>query len=75
MSNTTFSNMSYPDLDLTFEAYEFMMSRTKSRLKEISYDDTRKDERTRLHAQVARLNELMNAIRLIRGCIHQNLNG
>ncbi len=75
MSNTTFSLMSYPHLDITISAYNMLRSRLDIKLKQFLSVADEDDETLHIRAKIATLDELIHQASLVRGCIDQHING
>ena len=75
MSNTTFSLMSYPMLDITLKAYHNLKLKYVERINVIKDCAQYDDEQNALHSKIATLDELINAILSVQGCMDQNING
>ena len=75
MYNTTFSNMSYPDLDITLEAYKEQMISLIIHQHVIEGKDELAHEAKTTQIKIDRLRELINQASLVRGCVDQHING
>lgn len=74
MSNTTFSLMSYPHLDITISAYITLRGGLYVKLKHLTESAENNDETLRIRARIATLDELIDQASVVRGCIDQNKN-
>jgi hypothetical protein len=75
MSNTTFSLMSYPHLDITISAYKTLRSRLDIKLKQFLVSSDEDDETLQIRARISILDELIDQASVVRGCVDQHLNG
>ena len=67
--------MSYPMLRITLSAYFELKSKYVNRLNVITENNQNIEEQYTLSSKISILNELINAIVPVIGCMDQNVNG